>query len=159
MYLLRHLRKNEGLLFDHFWIAIQWIQTFVGTSKNFLETTDTPLPHLLDGWFQVTRQFLQESDCTIEIDDAPTILPRRENDKNIMDDVCQSTTSQTDIEQINWCRLYLQVEYLSDISNLEGTHLQSSTIYSKTNPDPKTTSQPTKMFPNQGKPGPRQWKK
>ena len=42
---------------------------------------------------------------------------QRRNDKYIMDEVLQSNLPKSKIIQVNACRLYLQIIYLSDIIN------------------------------------------
>ena len=133
-----------------------WIQTFLGTSKNFVQDTATSLPHMLDGWFHTLRQFLQESECSIHQPDAPEILPRRQGDRNIMDDAC-SSLSATDVTHINWCRLYLQVEYLSDMTTIDGTSINPKVFIACKNQNPEAPSKPIQLFPVQGIPGPAQW--
>jgi hypothetical protein len=154
--LIRHLRKNSGALFDQFWIAIGWIQKFLGTSENFLQETNQPLPHMLDGWFRTTREFLRESECTIDFQDAPTLEKRREHDANLMDDAC-AQLSEIDVDHINWCRLFLQVEFLSDISTLEGHAISPHIFRTCKNKTPIAPSKPAELYPIQGLPGHEQW--
>ena len=54
---------------------------------------------------------------------------QRQNDRFIIDDVHQYTSSIHKLELINACRLYLQVTFLSEITNLDGdTIIYGATI-------------------------------
>jgi hypothetical protein len=70
-----------------------------------------------------------------------------------MDDVLTGFYTDSETEGINRCRLYLQVECLSDICTAEGASLNPR-LRDK---PPAVTSTSTIHWPRQGLPGPRSW--
>jgi len=80
--------------------------------------------------------------------------PARYNDYALMDKLIEMGTFSTiDIQKINCCRIYLQVQNLSDISNGEGTHI-STNILSHIK-DPERVSKYT--WPHQPRPPKSMW--
>ena len=79
---------------------------------------------------------------------------QRRNDKCIMDEVLQSNLTKSKIIQVNACRLYLRIIYLSDIIEPDGktVHLMYHAG--------KRPSYPTSKFkwPHQSKPSNAAWK-
>ena len=73
------------------------------------------------------RKYLSDIIATVRI--RPNFVPPklRNNDIAIMDRLLEYDHPFTEIQlrQINSCRLYLGVTYLSEISNITGTHLVS----------------------------------
>ena len=78
---------------------------------------------------------------------------QRVNDKYIMDAIsCQSFSLAT-IRRINYCRMYLRVERLSDIVTNDGLRIQSRYFHG-TKRNPFTN----KEWPHQNCPSSRSWK-
>ena len=79
---------------------------------------------------------------------------QRRNDKCIMDEVLQSHLTKSKIIQVNACRLYLRIIYLSDIIEPDGKTVHP-TYYAG-----KCPSYPTSKFkwPHQSKPSNAAWK-
>ena len=62
--------------------------------------------------------------------------PTRKNDKALMDMIVESDRfSPNEKEKINYCRLYLQVQNLSDITNGQGEHIDYCAVHHIRNPD------------------------
>jgi hypothetical protein len=70
-----------------------------------------------------------------------------------MDDVLAGFYTESEIQGINRCRLYLQVECLLDICNADGVMLDPELLEKA----PIVTSTSTIQWPYQGPPGPRSW--
>jgi hypothetical protein len=120
---LRHWQcfKQPGQLLL---ITVAWVQYAISTGVSFLTDVSTALPHMESKWLQSLRQFLFTINGTIEVD-RTTIQPlQRIHDCYLMDSVLandQFTPKQ--VRLIHYCRVYLQVLTLSDITLANGTHL------------------------------------
>jgi hypothetical protein len=137
---LSYLIQGEGqiLQFIKFWrtdtptsrllrVATAWSQYQSGISSSILENVHTPLPHLEARWLPSLRTFLSRINTSIELDN-PYITPlQRKGDLHIMDSVLNSGLFTTiEINQINYCRLHLQVTTLSDICQANGVYINKS---------------------------------
>jgi hypothetical protein len=109
------------------------------------------LPHLDSPWLDSTRTFLAHSRSQIIIPSLPSPKPFRQNDQIIMDMVIRLSLSAGQVKKINYCRLFLQVTSLSEITNLEGKHIDliawTGSTRIKSHHD----------WPRQGRPGSRTW--
>ena len=54
--------------------------------------------------------------------------PQRKNDQTIMDIITSSETKPIIIEQMNLCRQFLKITYLSDITTADGTSISNDII-------------------------------
>jgi hypothetical protein len=81
------------------------------------------LPHLEGRWLISVRKFLRFIHGSIELSD-PQIQPlQRQRDLYLMDLAMASTLLPAEIKRINLCRLYFNVNTLSDVTNASGTRL------------------------------------
>ena len=94
-----------------------------------LEDTQTKLAHLDTLWYPDHREFLAETNITIEVDD-PCIGPvQRANDKHIMDFILSlNMFTQGELRRINYCRLCLDVHTISDIATACGRYLSKELL-------------------------------
>jgi hypothetical protein len=73
------------------------------------------LPYAVGQWFFSLRDsFLAGSECTFEIANMYIVCTRWVHDRIIMEDALIGDYIVSEIQAINRCRSYLQVEYLSD---------------------------------------------
>ena len=154
--LLTYGRSNDPQLGKTLTILYNWSTMISGNSKHPFENPEVRCPHLPEGWISETQKFLKDSKYQIYWRDVPTPKPRRRNDKNLMDDACAGDWTDLQVNQINWCRLYLKIEYLSDICDMTGLNLDPNCFGTKEH-KPTTQSVSTKEWPKQGYPGPKQW--
>ena len=137
-------------------IALSWTQYQVGTGKPILEDCTTPLPHMEACWLASLRLFLGEIGGEIRVDNSFLLAPQREYDPYIMDLVLQSEQFQpSEIEQINYCRLFLQSVTVSDISLADGIRLDPHMRIGKPN---STSSTTTLHRINQIRPDDKAWR-
>ena len=54
--------------------------------------------------------------------------PQRENDKTIMDIITSNKKNKIQTEQMNICRQYLKIIYLSDITTADGLSITEETL-------------------------------
>jgi hypothetical protein len=92
------------------WIAIQWAQVTAGVGFALLDTPERFIPYAIGKWLLSLRDFLADSEFTLEIVNICTVSLRRVHDRILMDDVLTGFYTDSEIQGINRCRLYLQVE-------------------------------------------------
>jgi hypothetical protein len=136
-------------------IVMSWSQLAAGVGWPILLNTSTSLQYCGSQWILSLRSFLNATDSHIELDDTMIQPTQRENDKYIMDVILDSGIfSSKQIRYINYCRLYLNVITVSDISLANGIDMDMSMV--KGNPSMLSS---VSIFPgcNQARPGKRQW--
>jgi hypothetical protein len=136
---LRHLYAEQGtmqvqIIIQHLraytqvgatiLIQLNWAQLVSGRSKGKMEIPMANLPHLDDElWIQTMRHFLTISHVTLHIDDIVKPLKKRINDEVIMDVVAVQSWTNTEIRQINKCRLFMRIESISEMCTASGSHV------------------------------------
>jgi hypothetical protein len=136
-------------------IAVAWTQLHLGTSFCFLKDTKTPLPHMPGRWLKSLRSFLASISGFLELD--KTYLPpiQRKGDIYIMDMVLHASCfSESEICQINHCRMYLQAITFSDIVLADGVTLDPDMLQG--NPG-ITSSTSSWLHINQARPHQPSW--
>jgi hypothetical protein len=132
-------------------IILETIQLEAGIQQPILEE-NRPLQYIEWGWIPSIRDFLHHINAKIR-NATKGLDTYRENDVLIMDYVSQITASYKDQMLINRCRIRLQVECLSDITNSAGTHVDKA-WYDDNSVKP---SYSTKRWPRQSDPGKEAW--
>jgi hypothetical protein len=126
---IRHWRKNtqSGKLSR---IALAWLQAQAGVSYQLLSCPEKPVPQLESKWFQSMRTFLATISASIEIDDFhPPPSLQRLHDCVIMDVVHEhGSFTDAEIRRINYCRLYVRAETISDLTEVSGRRLDPSKL-------------------------------
>jgi hypothetical protein len=160
---LRHIYSDQGtmqvqIILQHLraytqvgatiLIQLNWTQVVSGRIK-ILSIPMVKLPHLDDElWIQTIRRFLTLSHLTIHIANIGTPVKKRINDAVIMDIIGDQQWTNTEIRNINKCRLYMRIDSISDMCNASGTqvtdHHWKVTMGSGVN---------TQLWPIQGHPG------
>jgi hypothetical protein len=128
-----HLYDDQGYgqvkMFMKFWrspdtqigkmlrITMAWAQFAVGTSIPMLEDVHRRLPHNETRWLESLREYLASVHGTIVLH-QPSLVPlQRAHDSYIMDLVlADKRFKKAAIRRINYCRMYLNVLLLSDIT-------------------------------------------
>ena len=135
------------------WISLQWAQVTAGVGFYLLGEPDRFLPHAVGKWFLSLRDFLADSELTLEVANTYKVTKRRDHDRILMDDALAGWYTDSDIQAINRCRLYLQVECLSDICTADGLKLDPGLQLKP----PTVTSTSTMQWPRQALPGRISW--
>jgi len=121
---LRHWRaplSQPGKLLR---IAVAWTQYAIGTGSSFLSDVHTVLPHMEVKWLKSVREFLCYAQGQLDLDATGVSPLQRVHDCYLMDAIIQSGRfNSKEICSLNYCRMYLQVLSLSDITMAGGTHL------------------------------------
>jgi hypothetical protein len=152
--LLKHIRANQKLS-QLMQIGLSWFQLQAGTTQPALECHELALPCYLEiGWFRSLRQFLCKIQAEIHVELPHIARPLRQHDVSIMNAIISlQTTTPNRLYGINLCRMYLQIECLSEICNTEGTEILQE-IWKGQRP---LNSQTAILWPNQIRPHEKSW--
>jgi hypothetical protein len=116
--------NNNGMTKQMLQAVVETIQLESGIGKPIMEDT-RPLDYIEWGWIPGIRDFLQHIQGKITgVTTKPPIY--RINDAYIMDAPILHSMTRKERILIHRCRIYLQIECLSDISNAAGTKIHSS---------------------------------
>jgi len=128
----------------------------LGTGISFLKDMNRDLPHFEAKWLKGLRSFLRHINGFIELDEDYVPPLQREGDKHVMDLVLNSSKfSPKQVKSINYCRIYLCVHTLSDLTKSNGKWIHPEFINGR-----HTKSTPKCTLSNilQQKPSPTEWK-
>lgn len=156
LFILRHLRQ-KSTIGKFLTITFRWFQQIAGTEFLLLEQPYPQLPHVSSKWLSSLREFLHSVHGRIHIEGESSAKPQRIHDVCIMDLAIDFSAQSKTLLHINRVRLYLQVTRLSDISNIEGTHLaHPASAHLNAGDFPSRTSE---LWPVQTRPGKTSWQK
>ena len=147
------LKSTAGLLMR---IALAWFQEQVGVSFSIMSNVKASLPHLESKWLASLREFLGEYDMSLVVTTPGIPKLQRMYDVHLMDIILNSKQfKNSEIRQLNYCRLFLKAITLSDITHTTGTRLDGS----KLNGDPSLYSS-TRIGNSihQERPSEKEWK-
>ena len=99
---------------------LSFYQLSVGTSKQVLEYPNERINYVNSTWLRDLIHFMARNNIKIIIKKYMSIEIQRRKDKCIVDEVLQSNLTKSKLIQVNACRLYLQILYLSDIIEPNG---------------------------------------
>ena len=101
-------------------ITVSWIQHSLGTGISLFQD-NRELPHLESKWICFIRQFLRHINATFDIDEEYIPALQREHDSHIMDHILNSNRfSKSEIKKLNYCRQWLQVHTISNLTLASG---------------------------------------
>ena len=110
--------------------TLQQAQYTCGVGTPILEAPALKLPRLESKWLQGLRFYLNDVGGLIRLDDPGVPSLQRHHDQYLMDMVLADPKwKPIEIKRINWCRLYLNVTTLSDITNAQGHQLDPGIYY------------------------------
>eukprot|EP00957_Ditylum_brightwellii_P122127 9313934-Ditylum_brightwellii.AAC.1 len=102
-------------------IAYEWAQHQLGWDTPILEDVTSDLPHLEERWLKLLREYLKKIDASIEIYRDMSYPLQKYGDVHLMPKIIQCLRfKEKEIQQINYCRLYLNVTTLADITDATG---------------------------------------
>lgn len=146
--------RTPGLPKDCLNIAIHTWHINSGVSFDLLEHTTRVCPHLEGTWLTSLRQFLASLNASIHFVNSFNLQPLRVHDCALMERLIHSTQyGRKRLKRLNFCRLFLQVTFLSEIVNIDGTHLLPQ-FWCGLGPRP---GRPLVVYPRQGCPSPEAW--
>ena len=108
-------------------VVMSWAQYCVGTSTPVLHDVHTRWPHFEAKWLTSLRNYLRDIGGSIRIHQHGVCKLQRINDKFIMDVALSSGKfGPAALKRINYCRMYLNVLLLSDITLPHGKCLDAA---------------------------------
>ena len=123
MLVLKHIRSGQDLS-KLLRIGLKWFQLHAGIARPILECPSIALPYLEVGWFQTLRKFVCFINAEIHIINLHVTHALRENDHTLMESFLETQhVTCTELYCLNLCRIYLRVEFLSEICNPEGDNI------------------------------------
>ena len=117
--LIRTLR-SPGQPQQKFLITLDRQQAQSGFSKPLLQYPALRAPHLEGYYTTMIRNFLKTQRASIDIAGLEVYPSLRLNDQHLMDIASNSKFSAASLRRINYCRLYLEVTTISDITSPKG---------------------------------------
>ena len=137
-------------------IALSWWHTNAGVGYDLLSHPHRPVVHLEGAWLMCTREFLTSIHASLRFPFRLHSQTFRENDQHIMDTILKHVSyGRHRIQLINFCRLYLQVSCISELTNAAGTTLLPKFWMGDLS---ARQSSPTHRYPTQACPSPKAWK-
>jgi hypothetical protein len=126
--LLKHLRIQSP--FQKIWlIALHWAQLQSGFHTPLLQDPTVSTPHLESLYISSLREFLALINRSIITEHSYTILLQRVHDRAIMDVVIASNLfTSTECKIINYCRMFLRVHSIADLTLAGGKHIDPSLL-------------------------------
>ena len=113
--LLNHL-KHTTLIQS----ILSFYQLSIGASKQVLEYPNERINYVNSTWLKDLLYFIARNNIRIITQKYMSIEIQRRNDECIMDEVMKSNLTKNQLIQVNACRLYLQILYLSDTIESNG---------------------------------------
>jgi hypothetical protein len=96
-----------------------------------MEVTEVELPQLEAEWLVGLRRFLHDIGGSIELDNTCIVPKQRENNDYIMDIVMATGFTDAQIRKVNYCRMYLGVLLVSDITTCNGDSINPDMYHGK----------------------------
>jgi hypothetical protein len=149
---MKHLRAGEELA-TLLRIAYGWYQLNAGVGHNILQQPSHPgsMDYVIGGqWFTSMQYFLHHCNAHLQFDTTRLPALLRVNDRVLMDDFREHGLSPQELRLANYCRLYLQVECLSEICEEGG---RSIARHAWSVDREAATSRSTLQWPVQDRPG------
>ena len=108
-----------------------WTQYSAGVSYPISSNTSQDLSYVKGRTILSVRKYLEECNATINLDTTYVQHPLRKKDVAIMDLVNTQTKYKMNMnqkEKINCVRMFLGVQYVSQISTVDGTNFVSGIL-------------------------------
>ena len=121
-------RRPTGTLSETLRTTYCWYHLYTGRSQHPFKNKSKSTKYVPKGWISDTEDFLYDSNMTVYWPEMQDLPPRRVGDGCLMDDAHDGTWSKAQLDHINNCRMYLKVEYISDMCNQLGTEVLSQAV-------------------------------
>ena len=119
-FLIQHI-GTPGQVCDLLAIVLSWFQLCAGVCYPVFLQPERPLPHLEGHWLVCIRKVLAHIDGALERTKTHIQPLQRMRDLFLMDTACNSGLfTPAELKRLNYCRLYLNVLTLSDVTDAKG---------------------------------------
>jgi len=156
--LVRHLRANTQLGCTMEMLICQY-QMWAGFQQHILTNT-SPCVWIPDRWISRIRKTLDQYHIQIKYD-AWTFPPLRAHDVYVMEAVGELGLTKLQLEQINACRMFLQITTLAEMTDHTGCYLLPHAFLQQQHDKPlglDSLSQSTLIWPEIHNPTKATWK-
>ena len=134
-------------------VTLAWAQYNAGTSISILEDTTTNMPHFESEYLASLRGYLASTRSVIELNENFVEPKQRDGDEFLMTIALASQKFKpAQLKRINYCRMYLNILLVSDITNAKGDYIDHLVFSGEAPPAI------TKHKVNQAKPNDKAWK-
>lgn len=99
-------------------ILLNWFQVFLGYEEHILESTKETT-HIRIPWLTTLTRFLRETGIRVKVSSLWKPKKQRENDRALMD-IVKNYMTDTELKEVNACRLFLGVTMMSDMASSDG---------------------------------------
>ena len=120
--IIKHVRANTSIG-QLFIIVFRWAQMIAGTRTSILDYT-YPIPYMESKWIEHLRKGLHCMKAKLWLREIWEPQPLRHNDVLLMEHFVTQGFSTNQLRILNYCRLYLRVTRLSEITDSPGKTIQ-----------------------------------
>jgi hypothetical protein len=148
--LIQHTRQQDEKNGKMYRIILDYGQLLTSVHYPILQHPKSKLPHIKDPLITTIRQFLADSQLNVVIPDLYTPKLLQESDLNILSETLKIKRSPIAIQRVNQCRLFLQITWLSEMTDPQGnTALPKFLDFTSTHTDNSKSNQrwPIQVLP------------
>eukprot|EP00957_Ditylum_brightwellii_P159403 12133881-Ditylum_brightwellii.AAC.1 len=131
---------------------IRWGQHTSGVGYSIMKNTGD-IPHIEGAWLKNFRDGLHTIGGTLEVMEEWKQPIQWAGDKHLMQEFMEShAVGNKDLEKINYCRMYLKVEHVTDIATSDGKKIHPQLLEKPgrcLNNQKHTVEWPRQQRPNQ----------
>ena len=149
-FLIASLQKDD-VMGQTLSTKLDLLQLQAGISWDVLSHPGMTVHHYVPlCWASHTWDFNDMYGLTLERDSQPWLLPQRENDRFIMEEISSlPNVKPLDLKYPQWCQLFLGVTTLADITTSDGKAIADWVLtYGLDNPCPSSLLYPNQIRPN-----------
>ena len=148
--------RHGGQIGKFLKFQLEWLQQQTGVGFPVLSEPAHELPHLEADFVSSVRKFLVAVGGHIEVEDPKVTPLQRDGDDYLMEIAQESGKfSKHDMKLLNYVRLHVQVELVSDTVQADGVELDAATCCGRS---AVTSSTTRKYHCKQDRPNDRSWR-
>ena len=104
-------------------LLFQWYQHTLNTTYPSLKDPPHLWNYVNNKWMNNCVFLLKRNKIKLKLPNSYTHIPQRYNDSFLMNDIRGIVSSKIKLQQINACRLYLNITFLFDITSINSNFL------------------------------------
>ena len=135
-------------------LLFHWYQYSYGISNPVLENPSHSTDYVNSIWTNDLTRMLSKYQVQIKLPETNIQKIQRFNNKFIIDDILSSILCTKIRRKLNTCRLFLQITFLSETTDIDDPHLIQGILHGDNSKMPPITLH----WPKQGSPNSSTWK-